>query len=98
MPLLVGWEKTSDAAIPRGKSEGINPTLAGRAINRLAMRELHQVRPAGRSPDPAINKRRATWLAMVLRRTRILNTCIIPGGCEAARLAMPWRRVVIRTK
>ena len=47
MPLLVGWEKTSDAGIPEAKSAGINPTLTGRAINRLAKPEFLLERPRG---------------------------------------------------
>jgi hypothetical protein len=80
MPSLVGWEQTSDAAIPNGKGKGINPTVTKRVINRLAMPEFLPTRPVGRTPDPMINIRRASWLVMLQRRVVIQNTCIIPGG------------------
>jgi len=51
--------------------------------------------PVRRDPDPTINKRMATRLAMLRRRALILNARTVAGGCEAARLAIPWRRVVI---
>ena len=80
MPLSVGWEKASDAGIPKGKPEGINPILTGRAINRLPMPEILQTRHVGRTLDTAINKLRETRLPMLLRRTPNLNSCTVAGG------------------